>query len=66
VAGDPATAAAGVFGAEAPDLAAARAGYALAAQAFPKGQGKPPTITTAGEIRDPDRALPKAGVDRSR
>jgi len=66
VAGDPATAAAGVFGTEAADLAAARAAYALAAQAFPKSQEKPPTITTTGEIRDPGPALPEAGVDRSR
>jgi len=66
VTGKPAAAAAGVFGAEAADLAAARAAYALAAQAFPRSQGKPPTITTTGEIRDPGPALPEAGVDRSR
>ena len=66
VVGDPAIAAAGVFGTEAADLAAARAAYALAAQAFPKGHEKPPTITTTAQIRDPRSAVPEPGPDRSR
>lgn len=59
-AGSPDTAAAGVFGAEAADLASARAAYALAAQAFPKSQGKPPTITPTGQVRDGGQQLPAA------
>ena len=75
VAGSPDTAAAGVFGAEAADLAEARAAYALAAQAFPKSQEKPPTITTRGTVRNQGqqppaaerpRTPPKPGPDQSR
>lgn len=74
VAGSPEAAAAGVFGTEATDLAAARAAYALAAQAFPKNQGKPPMITPTGQVReggplpaaDQRPAPPEAGPDRSR
>lgn len=62
VAGPPADAAAGVFATEAADLAAARAAYALAAQAFPRSQEKPPTITGSGQTRDP--ALPAPAVRR--
>lgn len=76
VGGRPEQAAAGVFGTEAADLAAARAAYALAAQAFPKSQGKPPTITSSGQVREgggatlPDSGRrpepPERGPDRSR
>lgn len=52
VPGPPAHAAAGVFDTEAADVAAARAAYALAAQAFPRAHEKAPTITHRGEVRE--------------
>lgn len=52
VSGPPADAAAGVFATEAADLAAARAAYELAAQAFPRAREKPPTITSKGATRE--------------
>lgn len=75
VVGSPEVAAAEVFGTEAADLASARAAYALAAQAFPKSQGKPPTITSTGQVREGGQPLPavdrrpappERGPDRSR
>lgn len=58
VTGTPNDAAAGVFATEAADLAAARAAYALAAQAFPRSQEKPPTISTTGKARETATPLP--------